>query len=120
MSSTDDMLASAVQLAGEQKRAEYEHLVSVASKMVSEGNNLAKAVKHLKKAIALLPAVAAAHQVLGGAHEAMCAPDRAAQAYLAAMEKAYSEIVGLLAQEEQAAHPEAAGSGEGGEGMDIS
>jgi len=89
--SSSDTLAAAVTLLDEQRRAEYERLVSAASKLVADGNNLAKAVKHSKKAIELMPSVPAAYQVLGDAHEAMGAPGLAAQAFIACMDRAEAD-----------------------------
>lgn len=86
-----DLLAEAVQIKSEQNRTEYERLVSLASKLVADRGNLAKAIKQVKKACDLLPAAPTAYHVLGSAHEANGAPELAAQAFIIAMDKAEAQ-----------------------------
>ena len=90
-SSTDGLLAEAVQMKAEMNVSEYERLVSLASKLVADGGNLAKAIKQAKKACELLPHFPTAYHVLGSAHEANGAPKLAAEAFISAMEKAEAD-----------------------------
>lgn len=82
------LVAEAAGLVGEAKVAEYERLVAIATKMIGEGNTLAKAAKKCRKAIALFPEQSAAHSALGAALEATGDCLLAARSYLTAMHKA--------------------------------
>ena len=71
----------------EDKAVQFDKLVRQSANLVRDGNNLGKAVKQAKKAVALLPEMPSGHYTLGSALEANCSPSLASQAYLIGMDR---------------------------------
>ena len=88
----DGLVEATAKMLLEEKAMQFDQLVRQASKLVSEGNNLAKAVKQAKKAVALLPEMPSGHRTLGSALEANASPTLAAEAFLLGMDKADASL----------------------------